>query len=260
MDFIHINIIDIVDIFLVAMLMFQLYRLIRGTSAIGIFAGILIVYLLWIVIRALGMELLSLILGQVIGVGVIALIIVFQPEIRRFLLLLGNKYAGQRGSFIKHLLSSERTDIDERKRWIQELATACGHMSMTKTGVLIVIGRNNDVQSLETGGQKIDAIISADLLENIFFKNSPLHDGAVVIYGDRLAAARCLLPTSERADIPSYLGTRHRAAIGASELTDSIVIVVSEETGTISMVENGDIVRGLSEGDLRLKLSDKLVK
>lgn len=256
MDFIHIHILDIIDILLVALLMFQLYRLIRRTNAISIFTGILIVYLLWIIVRVLNMELLSLILGQVIGVGVIALIIVFQPEIRKFLFLLGERYSKHRGSFLGRFFFNKvyaaSTD------WIEELTTACVDMSRTYTGALIVIARDSDISEFTEKGVIIDARLTRPLIENIFFKNTPLHDGAVVIEDGRIKAARCILPVSDRTDIPGYLGTRHRAALGASEVSDAIVVVVSEERGQISFVKNGEIVSGINGERLRVLIDDAL--
>lgn len=239
MDFIQIHFLDIVDILLVAALIYQLYRLVRRTNAMSIFAGILMIYLLWLGVRVLNMELLSMILGQVIGVGMIALIIVFQPEIRKFLFLLGERY-GRSNRIIRRLFfPSVELHLG---RWVDEVSAACEHMARTHTGALIVIRRNSEVDAYAEHGVPIDAEISSALLENIFFKNSPLHDGAVVIENGRIRAARCILPVSERTNIPSHYGMRHRAALGISEVTDALVIVVSEERGQISLVADGRIV------------------
>ncbi len=247
MDFIHIHILDIIDILLVAVLIYQLYRLVRRTNAMSIFAGILTIYLLWVLVRVLKMELLSMILGQVIGVGMIALIIVFQPEIRKFLFLLGERY-GRRNSFMRKLLFPNRIAPGQ---WTEEVVSACVHMGKSKTGALIVIRRNSEVDDYTEQGVVLDAAISGALLENIFFKNSPLHDGAVVIEGQRIRAARCILPVSERKDIPGRYGTRHRAALGISEVTDAVVVVVSEERGHVSLVVDGTLTPNLSEERLR---------
>ncbi len=248
MDFIKIQILDIIDILLVAVLIYQLYRLVRRTNAMSIFAGILMIYLLWVLVRVLKMELLSMILGQVIGVGVIALIIVFQPEIRKFLFLLGERY-GRRNTFMRKLLFPNK--ITGFGRWTEEIISACMHMGQSKTGVLIVIRRNSEVDDYTEQGVVLDAAISGALLENIFFKNSPLHDGAVVIEDQRIRAARCILPVSERTDIPGRYGTRHRAALGISEVTDAVVVVVSEERGHVSLIVDGTIFPNLSEERLR---------
>ncbi len=244
MDFIHIKILDVIDILLVGLLMYQVYRLIRKTNAISIFTGILIVYLLWIIVRMLDMELLSLILGQVIGVGVIALIIVFQPEIRKFLFLLGERYKG-RGTIISRLFF-EKSYSASSGEWIAEVVEACNDLSADFTGALIVIKRDNDLTEFTSQGEKIEARTSRYLLETIFTKNSPLHDGAVIIDDGEIIAARCILPVSNRVDIPGYYGTRHRAALGVTEVTDAIVVIVSEERGQISYVANGEITYNIT--------------
>ena len=253
LDFIKIKPLDFIDILLVALLIYQLYRLVRRTNAMSIFAGILMIYLLWVVVRVLNMELLSMIMGQVIGVGVIALIIVFQPEIRKFLFLLGERY-GRRNKFLRKMFFP--TAVVSRGEWTEEVITACFHMAKTKTGALIVIRRSSEVDEYTDQGVILDAEISSSLLENIFFKNSPLHDGAVVIEDQRIRAARCILPVSERTNIPSYYGTRHRAALGISEVTDAVVLVVSEERGQVSFVTDGRIVANLQEERLRELLNE----
>ncbi len=255
MDFIHIRTLDIVDILLVALLIYQLYRLVRRTNAMSIFAGILMICLLWVVVRALHMELLSMILGQVIGVGAIALIIVFQPEIRKFLFLLGERYGRQNRFFRKLFFPNALAGTG---KWTEEIIVACTHMARTKTGALIVIRRTSEVDGYTDQGVMLNADISSALLENIFFKNSPLHDGAVVIEGGRICAARCILPVSERTDIPGRYGTRHRAALGISEVTDAVVLVVSEERGQVSVVADNTITPNLSEEKLRELLGSLL--
>lgn len=247
MNFLSFNLLDILDILLVTLILVYLYRAIRGSSAYYIFAGIFSIYILWIVVRFLKMELMTMLLGQVLGVGVIALIIVFQQEIRRFLLFLGNKYI-KRFNKMKFIESSTHT--------VDEVLNACQSMSEGMTGALIVITKSDSLASVVNTGDRINADVSGRLLETIFFKNSPLHDGAVIITDDKLIAARCLLPTTEDSNIPAYYGTRHRAAIGISESSDAIVIVVSEQTGKISFVEGGTIERGLTI----LQLKDKLMK
>ena len=253
MDFIKIHVLDILDILLVAFLIYQLYRLVRRTNAMSIFAGILMIYLLWVVVRILNMELVSMILEQIIGVGVIALIVVFQPEIRKFLFLLGERYA-RRNKYIRKLFFPN-TAVSGGA-WTEALITACMHMAKTKTGALIVISRNSEVDDYTEQGVVLDAEISSELLENIFFKNSPLHDGAVVIENQRIRAARCILPVSERTNIPSYYGTRHRAALGMSEVTDAVILVVSEERGQVSFVTDGRIVGNVLEDRLRELLNE----
>ena len=252
--FLDITLVDIIDIFVVALIMFQVYRLTRGTNALRIVVGILIIYLLWIVTRVLNMELLSMILGQIIGVGVIALIIVFQQEIRRFLMLLGTQYTNRRVSFMARLFRPRGRKVKVvGQEWIDTVVGACADMAKTKTGALIVIARKVNLLPFIEQGERIDALISASLIKNIFFKNSPLHDGAMVIADDRIAAARCVLPSTER-EVPMEFGMRHRAALGASEITDALVIVVSEERGTISIARKGHISRDISPAHLQVLL------
>ena len=240
--------------YVVALIMFQIYRFTRGTNALRIVAGILLVYLLWVVVKALNMELLSMILGQVIGVGVIALIVVFQPELRRFLTLLGTQYTNRRVSFLSRLFRPRGRAVNVvGQEWIETVIRACSDMAATKTGALIVIARSVNLLPIIEKGERIDALISAPLLENIFFKNSPLHDGAVVIANGRVAAAKCVLPSTER-EVPMEFGMRHRAALGASEVTDALVVVVSEERGTISVARKGHISRNITPAHLRVLL------
>lgn len=206
------TLIDVIDIFVVALLMFQIYRLTRGTNALRIVAGILIVYLLWIVVRALKMELLSMILGQVIGVGVIALIIVFQQEIRRFLLLLGTQYTNRRHSFMSRIFRPRGRGVNVvGQEWIETVVEASADMARTKTGALIVIARAINLLPIIEKGEKIDALISGPLIKNIFFKNSPLHDGAIVCQRtDRCSQVRAAVDRARGPD-----GVRHAAPRGS---------------------------------------------
>lgn len=247
------GLLDILDILLVAIIVYQIYRLVRGTSAISIFTGIAVLYLVWIVVSALKMELLSMIMGQVIGVGVIALIVVFQQEIRRFLLYVGNKYFSKFSASLSNSLSS-----NSDSSYIEDVVTACEQMSKTRTGALIVFARLNNLNVVQETGDSIDSRVSGRLIETIFYKNCPLHDGAMVIQSGRIASARCVLPTTERIDVPAFLGMRHRAAIGISEQTDALVVVVSEQTGVISYIEGGQIFRGLTSVQLKERLVKRL--
>jgi uncharacterized protein (TIGR00159 family) len=250
--FIKIRILDVIDILLVAYLMFQVYLLIRGTAAMNIFIGILSVYILWIIVKALNMQLLGSILGQVIGVGVIALIVVFQQEIRRFLIFIGDRYLTRnRLSFEKvfPVVFGGQPNIK-----IKSIIKACMNMAKSKTGALIVLGRKSELAVFAETGDIVDANTSSRLLESIFNKNSPLHDGAVIIINDRIAAARCVLPVSENLNLPPRFGLRHKAGLGMSEQTDSLVIIVSEETGSISLAEHGNIYSDMDLKDLTRKL------
>lgn len=252
MDFIRITIIDIIDIVLVAMIMFYVYKLIRGTHATAILSGIVLIYVIWVVVRALKMELLTSILGSITSIGILALVIIFQPELRRFLQVLGTQSRTKQKSFLGRIFdfkSNSGLDAD----YLNPVVRACGDMSQSKTGALIVIQQDGNLQEVIDSGVLVDAIISASLLKNIFFKNSPLHDGAIVINKSRIVAAKCVLP-STRSEVPLSFGMRHRAALGISEVSDAIVVVVSEETGAISVAHNGRINVGLSSTELKAEL------
>ncbi len=236
--FIVIRFLDIIDILLVAFLLYQLYMLIRGTVAIRIFVGIFSIYIFWLVVKAMKMDLLASLLGQVIGVGVIALIIVFQQEIRKFLMMLGNRYFSKNRFKFYRLFSINATTS---RSDIETIAEASKTMSLEKTGALIVIAKDADLRAFAQTGTILNADISERLLRNIFYKNSPLHDGAVIISGNKMVAAACILPVSENQQISDDLGLRHRAALGISEVSDSVAIVVSEQTGNISLAKNGKL-------------------
>lgn len=242
--FISIRILDIFDILLTALLFYQVYRLIKGTIAINIFFGIFAVYLVWLLVRALDMQLLGSILGQFIGVGVIALIIVFQQEIRRFLILIGTRYISNRTFSIEKLFTS--VSGSRPKIRINSLIKAFKNMSEKKTGALIVIARKSELETYSQTGDTLDANTSSRLLESIFCRESPLHDGAVIVIGDRVHAARCVLPVSENTYISPEFGMRHRAALGMSEQTDAAIVVISEETGRISVADGGHLMTYLT--------------
>lgn len=255
MDFLEFNILDIVDIFLVAILLYQLYKLIKGTVAIKIFIGIAAIYLLWKLVEALQMDLLSEILGQFIGVGVLAVIIVFQQEVRRFLLMIGNtKFFSKEGILKFNWINDEAVaEVN-----ISAIVDACYQMAKTKTGAIIVITRENGLPNYIETGENINSQTSSILLQSIFFKNSPLHDGAVIITGSNLMAARCVLPTIQNDEFPSNLGMRHRAAAGISENTDCIAIIVSEERGKISVAIEGKLEISLTKEQLKELLQKEL--
>lgn len=251
------RIVDVVDILLFAVLLWELYNLVKGTAAIRIFIGMIAVYLIWKVVRAFHMTLLTEILGQFTSVGVIALIVVFTPEIRQFLLLIGKTRiikSGNRKGIFWRLKIANTIDFHT-----DEIVKACQKMAETRTGALIVIARQNELQTFVETGQKLDAGITEALLETIFFKNSPLHDGAVIINRDRITAARCILPVSNRSDIPKGYGLRHRSAVGITERSDSIAIIVSEERGQISVCLDGKLTSNISPSDLS-KMMERLLK
>ena len=256
MDFLEFNILDILDIILVAFLLFQLYKLTKGTVAIRIFIGIAAIYLIWKLVEALQMELLSEILGQFIGVGVLAVIIVFQQELRRFLLMIGNTKFFSKEGVLKFNWINDETAAEVK---ISDIVKACDEMAKTKTGAIIIITRENSLANYIETGEIINATTSNVFLQSIFFKNSPLHDGAVIIDGNFITAARIILPISENKNIDSSLGLRHRAAIGITEKTDSIAIVVSEEKGKINFIKNGEIFNHKNEQNLKTMIEAELV-
>ena len=235
--FIQVRIFDIIDIILVAALFFGLYRLLKGTSAMSIFIGIVAIFLIWQLVKSLQMEMLTAILGAFVSVGFIALIIIFQPEIRRFLFTIGTQ--AQEGKLTRRFkFLRVRSNVDLN---LDAIAKACINMSEIKQGALILVTRQNNLDDIVSTGVVVNADITSPLIENIFFKNSPLHDGAMIIRHSRITAARCILPVTQKTNIPGHYGLRHRAAIGVTEVKDCIALVVSEETGNISMVINGDI-------------------
>jgi len=254
MTFLHIRLIDIVDIFLVALLMFRVYKLIKGTVALNILIGMFAFLMVWLIINALNMELSASILDKFVNVGVLALIIVFQQEIRRFLLLIGSRYN------ISHKFTMDKFFVSEGKGmlniYIKPIVRACGYFAETKTGVLIVITKDSELIDYVQTGELINGVISTRLLETIFFKNSPLHDGAVIITRNKIKAAGCILPVSQSMSMPQEVGLRHRAAMGITETTDAISIVVSEETGRISLFSKGEMEMGLSPDELTQRLSE----
>ncbi len=249
LPFLDIRFLDILDILLVAFLLYRLYYLIRGTGALYIFLGILSIYLLWWVVRIFEMELLTEILGQFMSVGVLALIIVFQPEIRKFLLMIGTRSIINKGSksiFKKFWQFGEQFSFN-----LTPIVNACETFSQKKTGALIVFTKENNLEYYIETGEILDAKISEDLLENIFYRNSPLHDGAVIITNNKIAAARCVLPVSDNPSFPTNLGLRHRAALGITEHSDAIAVVVSEQTGRISWFKDGNMKRNIKPVQLK---------
>jgi diadenylate cyclase len=254
--FLEITWVDIADILLVSLLLYQLYKLMKGSIAVKIFLGLLSVYLMYLIVKALKMELLTAILGQFIGVGVIAAIILFQQEIRKFLLIIGKTtlFDGEKSVFRLPWKKKVKKDVLNLNP-IVETAKILGG---TNTGALIVFAKGSELKFYAESGDILDAEISKRLLIAIFQKNSPLHDGAVIISNGRIKAARCILPVSESDQLPANFGLRHRAAIGMTEVTDSVVLIVSEETGQISLAVNGQIETNLSKGELKAKLNSYL--
>ncbi len=256
LDFLHITLTDVLDILMVAAIIFLLFRWLRGSSAMNVFIAVIFLYVVKVVVSALNMTLMSGIMSTVLDVGVIALIIIFQPEIRYFLIKLGSRYGlGGSGWKIFDRLFGRKGDRLGSES-LDQILDAVADMSAQKTGALIVIARKDPLQHIIETGDTIDARISKRLLMNLFFKNSPLHDGAVVLHDNRIVAARCTLPLSGKPDIPASYGMRHKAALGISEANDAHVIVVSEETGQVSFVSDGQICTVRDREQLRSLLSD----
>lgn len=257
LDFLDFRILDIIDILLVATLLYYIYKLIRGTVAINIFIGIVIIYLVWKLTDFLKMEMLSSFLGLFSSVGAIMLIVVFQQEIRKFFLLIGStNITNKNGIFKAFSFSKRSTDAMD---YIDDVVEACEKMSNTHTGALIVIRRQTNLDFVKNTGDEMDLAINIPIIESIFYKNSTLHDGAIVIEGIKITATRAILPVSNDRKIPLRFGLRHRAAVGITEKTDALAIVVSEENGQISYLKDGEFVMHKDTEDLAEKIKSDLV-
>ena len=258
-DFLNITFVDILDVLLVALLIYGVYRLIRGTQAMNIFLAIILLYVARAVFDALNMSLTTHIMDAVLGVGLIALIVIFQPEIRRFLIRIGSEVFSARkkgGGRLRKFFGRRTPSAHISQTALEEITSACYRMSESKTGALLVFQHVSSLDDIIETGDKLDADINRRLIENIFFKNSPLHDGAVIMNSDTIVAARCTLPISENPEINPRYGMRHRAAVGITELTDAEAVVVSEETGEISYVKEGVIKQLNSITELRIALEN----
>ncbi|WP_271406782.1 diadenylate cyclase CdaA [Tenacibaculum soleae] len=256
LDFIDFSFLDVLDIILVAVLLYYIYKLLKGTVAINIVIGITLIFLIWKITQALHMEMLSGILGYLLSGGVIALIIVFQQEIRKFLLMIGTTNFSTKRGFLNQLnfmKTEANSEVD-----VEIILKACRSMSKTRTGALLVIEKTNNLDFLINTGDKMNALVNEAILESIFYKNSPLHDGATVIRDNFIIATRVVLPISDSTKIPARFGLRHRAAIGVTEKTDAICLLVSEETGEISYINNGEFVLYKTPDDLFVKLQKDL--
>ena len=251
--FLHMTIADLLDIFLMALVIYVIFRWIRGSSAMSIFLVVVSLYVVRVVASALGMKMITTMMETVLDVGLLALVVLFQPEIRRFLITLGNRYKGNR--FIAGLLS-RGSGKKLSSETVHEVSEAIRSMSESRTGALIVIPNEIPLYDIMATGDKVDARVSRRLIMNIFFKNSPLHDGAMIIEGGRIAAARCTLPITEKMDLPASYGMRHKAAIGVSEQTDADGRVVSEETGAVSYVRSGVVKPIANINELKLILDE----
>ncbi|TDK41861.1 diadenylate cyclase CdaA [Algoriphagus formosus] len=254
--FLDVSIVNMIDIALVSMLLYQVYKLLKGSVAIKIFLGFLSIYLIYLLVLALRMELLSSILGQFMGVGVLAAIIIFAPEIRKFLLLIGRSSLLSSDNIWRDILFFWKKK-DDTSFNINPIIEASKTLAGSNTGALMVISKSTELKFYAESGDILDAELSKRLLISIFNKYSPLHDGAVIIHNGKIKAARCILPVTER-EVPAQFGLRHRAGIGMSETTDSLVLIVSEETGQISMAKNGKILHNMSFQEVRETLNDYL--
>ncbi|MCA6078060.1 diadenylate cyclase CdaA [Fulvivirga sedimenti] len=255
--FLDISWVDMIDITLVSILLYQVYKLMRGSVAVKIFLGVLALYLIYLIVRAAQMELLGSILGQFMGYGVLAAIILFQPEIRKFLLLIGKSADFKSLDGIRSFFNWKRSRKEETFN-ITPVIEAVKILGGTNTGALIVFSRDSALKFYSESGDIIDAVLSKRLLVSIFNKNSPLHDGAVIVYKGKIKAARCVLPVSESDSLPAQFGLRHRAALGMSEVTDTTVLVVSEESGQFSLARNGRLEHNLSPQELRKGINEYL--
>lgn len=256
MDFLQLRILDIVDIVFVAILLYYLYKLVKGTVAVNIFIGIVIVYLIWKLTELLQMELLSNVLGEFIGVGMFALIVVFQQEIRKFLLMIGSTNFTQRRKFFRQLKFVK--DDTQIKTNLNAIVKACESMARTYTGALIVIQKSTKLDFIKISGDAMNIELNQPIIESVFFKNSPLHDGAMIIEDNKITATRVILPVSNDRSIPLRFGLRHRAAVGITEKTDALALVVSEENGQISYLKDGEFVIFEDTNELVNRLKEDL--
>ncbi|WP_068889066.1 diadenylate cyclase CdaA [Pedobacter steynii] len=254
-DFLKVTVTDAVDIILVALIIYYIYNLIKNTLAVNLLLGMVIILVIHWVVDALKMNLLSTIINQFMSVGIIALIIIFQPEIRRFLLLIGkNTFLQQNKAWWGYLFGSKNIERDNLVR-IKPIIDACKSMKKSRTGALIVFVKFYDDQLFANSCELIDSKISKRLLESIFQKYSPLHDGAVVIAENKIKSASCILPLTDNDKLPPQFGLRHRAGIGVSETTDAVAVIVSEETGEIAYAKQGRVRMNVSFGELEKLLN-----
>lgn len=245
----HFGIKDMIDVALVAFLLYQTYKLMRSSGALAIFSGVISFIVLWVIVsQVLEMRLLGAIMDKIVSFGFIVLVVIFQDEIRRFLVVLGSHRGWQ---IFSKLLSPKHSGSGDDKKFVAPVVLACMNMAKKKTGALIVIQQTMDLAMYIHTGEMFIAEVNARLIENIFFKNSPLHDGAMIISGNQIRAAGCILPVAQRMDIPKEFGLRHRSALGMSAETDALVIVVSEERGKISVAHNGNMEANVSVEDLQ---------
>lgn len=250
---------DIVDVFLVAVLLYQMFKLLKRTGAVNIFIGILAFVICWFLVSfVFKMELLGGIFDRVVSVGAFALIVLFQDEIRRFFSRIGSRRNWSTLSSFKRFFGGSTDDNEKTDFDLVQVVLACRNMAKSSTGGLIVITRTNNLEFYSQSGEPINSLINSRLIESIFFKNSPLHDGAIIISHRTIKAAACILPVSKNQAIPKRMGLRHRAALGITEHSDAIAIVISEETGHISWAINGQLTVNVKPEQLEHFLSEEL--
>lgn len=258
MDFLNLHFVDILDILLLTALLYYIYKLVRGTVAVNIFIGIVIFYLFWQLTRILEMEMLSGILGEFVKVGFIAMIVVFQQEIRKFLLMVGSANFTSASIFTRPWRFL-KADEDSLLTDVDAIIEACKAMGGKNIGALIVLKRRNSLDFVKATGDQMDVKVNTPIIESIFYPNSTLHDGAMIIEDNTITATRVILPVSNSREIPLRFGLRHRAAIGISEKTDALCLVVSEETGKTSYIRNGEFVLYNNMKELTEKLKADLI-
>ncbi|SEK31952.1 diadenylate cyclase CdaA [Parapedobacter koreensis] len=252
------RLLDIIDIFLVAVILYYIYSLIRGTIAVNILIGLGLIYVIYVLVKQFNMHLLTEIFGGFISVGSLALVVVFQQEIRRFLIHIGKNISVKRKNFLWSIFVSKKAAKQDNHSRLKPIIDACRSLSKSYTGALMVFAKYYDEEYYQTSGEYLEAQLSKRLLESIFQKNSPLHDGAVVIVDFKIMTASCVLPLSDSEDLPLHFGLRHRAAIGVTEVSDAIAVVVSEETGEISFAKDGNVNMNISHEELEELLNANL--
>jgi diadenylate cyclase len=251
----HFGVFDVLDVILVAFLIYQLYNLIRGTIAANIFIGVIMLVVIGYLVKLAHMQMLTAILGKFVDVGPILLIVVFQQEVRRFLLLVGKSASLQRNkAWWQYFFGKAESEKNNYTR-IKPIIDACKSLKQTRTGALIVFAKYYDEQFYQNSCEVVDAKISKRLLESIFQKTSPLHDGAVVISENKIKSASCILPLTEKTDLPAQFGLRHRAGIGVTEANEATAIIISEETGELSYAKQGRVKMNISFAELEKLLN-----
>lgn len=252
--FLTIDWTDILDILLVSFLLYQIYFLVKGSIASRVFLGYLFVYVFYLIVKGLRLELLTAILQYFMGVGAIALIVIFQQEIRRFLLIIGRSTSFSNSKLFNMFLGNNEVGMPTDS--LRTIVDACRSIASDFNGALVVVKKKDDLEKYIQTGEPLDALISKPLLISLFNQYSALHDGAVIISDGRISASRCILPVADGTDIPSSVGFRHRAAMGMSEATDAAIIIISEQTGRMSLSIEGQLFSNIPASELEVRLSE----